>query len=425
MPSVLTVGRGTPGRYSMGDEKFFQAGEGGRRLRGARPRGAPILARIRLTQDTIGPVARGHPWVYMEGLAAPSELPEPGTLALLVDGRDKPVAFAISDRGEVAARILGRTPETLERLLPRRIQDAAAGRAGLLPPETEAWRVVNGEGDGLPGVVVDRYGPVAVLRLYAACWEPHLDLLVAAIAKLPGVGTILRRFGVRRVDGREGVERLWGPPVAEPLVVKESGLRFLVRPSEGQKTGLFLDQREHRRWIRERAAGRTVLDLFAYTGGFSVYAAAGGAKRVCTVDASAPALADARENFTLNGLDPGAHAFVVTDAFTWAPEGGQDLVICDPPSLTHGQRSDAAARNAYRDLAARCGPWVGSGGLLATASCTARLSMDRWEQSVREGLRKTGRWSWLWRAAEPPDHPTALDHPEGRYLKFAVLRRLT
>lgn len=409
----------------MPHEKIIAARGSDRRLQGFRPAGGPILARIRLTPETIGPVARGHPWVYADGVVSGSELPPKGTLALLVDGRDKPVGFGIADEGDVVARVLGRTPDTLERLIPRRVAEAAQGRDGLLPPETEAWRVVNGEGDGLPGVVVDRYGPVAVLRLYAACWEPHLDLLVPAVARLEGVRTVLRRLGVRRVDGREGVERLHGPEVAEPLVVKESGLRFLVRPSEGQKTGLFLDQREHRRWLRERSAGRSVLDLFSYTGGFSVYAAAGGARSVCTVDASAPALADARENFRLNGLDPDAHRFVVADAFTWSPESTLDLVICDPPSLTHGARSDGAARNAYRDLAARAGPWVRPGGLLATASCTARLSYERWEQSLRDGLRRTGRWAWIWRAAEPPDHPTALDHPEGRYLKFAVLRRLS
>lgn len=373
----------------------------------------------------MGPVARGHPWVYADGLADPGELPPPGALVQLLDTRGKPVGFGLSDRGDVVVRVLGRTPETLERLVPRRVAEAAAGRAGLLPEATEAWRVINGEGDQLPGVVVDRYGPVAVLRLYAACWEPHLDLLVAAIARLDGVQTVLRRYGVRRVDGREGCERLSGPSQSEPLVVRESGLRFLVRPSEGQKTGLFLDQREHRRWVRERAAGRDVLDLFAYAGGFSVYAAAGGARRVTAVDASAPALEDARENLRLNGIDPALHAFEAADAFLWSPPGPVGLLICDPPSLTHGQRSDAAARNAYRDLAARCGPWVAQGGLLATASCTARLSFDRWEQALREGLRRAGRWTCLWRAAEPPDHPTALEHPEGRYLKFAVLRRLS
>lgn len=382
-----------------------------------------ILPHLRLTADTLAPVTRGHPWVYADGIQG-GELPPPGTLCLLTDSRDKVAAFGLSDRGDVVVRVLGRTPETLERLVPRRLKEACDARAGLLPPDTEMWRMCNGEGDGLPGVVVDRYGPVAVLRLYAGCWEPHVDLLVAAIARCEGVSTVLRRLGVRRVDGREGVERLHGPEVAEPLVLRESGLRFLVRPSEGQKTGMFLDQRENRRWIRDRARGAEVLDLFAYVGGFSVYAAAGGARRVTTVDASAPALEDARENYRLNGLNPGDHAFLATDIFAYEPSAPVDLLVCDPPSLTHGQRSDNAARNAYRDLAARTGPWVRAGGLLATASCTARLSAERWEQAVREGLRRTGRWAWIWRTGEPPDHPTGLEHPEGRYLKFAVLRRL-
>ncbi len=166
-----------------------------------------------------------------------------------------------------------------------------------------------------------------------------------------------------------------------------------------------------------------VVNLFGYTGGFSVHAAARGAARVVTVDQSAPALADAEENFRLNGLDPANHAFIAADVFQWSPEDLADIVISDPPSLTRSLKSDDPARGAYRDLAARTGGMVRPGGLLATASCTARLSWDRWEEAVREGLSRTGRWSWLWRAAEPGDHPVAMAHPEGRYLKFAVARR--
>ena len=117
------------------------------------------------------------------------------------------------------------------------------------------------------------------------------------------------------------------------------------------------------------------------------------------------------------------HAFVKADAFSWRPDQPPDLAVCDPPSLSHGKDADRAAGRAYRDLATRTGAMLSSGGLLATASCTARLSWDRWEEAIRDGLRKAGRWSWLWRAGEPPDHPVALAHPEGRYLKFAVLRR--
>ena len=146
---------------------------------------------------------------------------------------------------------------------------------------------------------------------------------------------------------------------------------------------------------------------------------------IVTVDISEPALDDARENFRLNGIDPGSHAFEAADAFGWTPPDPVDVLICDPPNLSHGKGSDRAAAVAYRDLNRTVGAHVRQGGLLASASCTARLSRERWEQAVRDGLRNAGRWSWVWRAAEPPDHPVALDHPEGRYLKFAVLRRRT
>ncbi len=381
------------------------------------------MTRLTLTDDTVGPIRRGHPWVYTSGLAAPGELPEAGTAVQLMDGRGKPVGFGLADEGPIAVRVLQRHPDDLSQLIARRIDHAAQLRPTILPPDTDAYRVVNAAGDGLPGLVVDRYGSVAVLRIYGACWVPHLHSLTSSLAGLDGIRTVLRRLGVRRVDGGEGVETLHGPEPTEPLVVQEGGVRFLARPSTGQKTGLFLDQRDNRIALSRSAQGAMVVNLFGYTGGFSVHAAARGAARVVTVDQSAPALADAEENFRLNGLDPANHAFIAADVFQWSPEDLADIVISDPPSLTRSLKSDDPARGAYRDLAARTGGMVRPGGLLATASCTARLSWDRWEEAVREGLSRTGRWSWLWRAAEPGDHPVAMAHPEGRYLKFAVARR--
>ena len=381
------------------------------------------MIRLRLSKDTVGPIRRGHPWVYTSGLADPDELPEAGTPVQLLDGRDKPVGFGLADEGPIAVRVLDRHPEDLDTLLERRIAAAAALRPQILPADTDAYRLLNAAGDGLPGLVVDRYGSVAVVRVYGACWAPYLERIVTVLAAQPQVDTVLRRLGVRRVDGEDGVTLLHGPAPEEPLVVQEAGVRFLARPSTGQKTGLFLDQRDNRIRLAQAAAGQTVVNLFGYTGGFSVHAAVRGAARVLTVDQSAPALADAEENFRLNGLDPSRHGFIVADVFKWSPEDPADIVISDPPSLTHSQRSDGPARGAYRDLAARTGAMVRPSGLLATASCTARLSWERWEESVRDGLAKTGRWSWLWRAAEPGDHPVAMGHPEGRYLKFAVARK--
>ena len=381
------------------------------------------MQRITLTDDAIGPVSRGHPWVYASGLR--DRRPPAGEPVLLMDGRGRPVGFGLGDSGEIAIRVLGRQPDRVSALLARRIHNAAEARPALLPAETDTYRVINGAGDGLPGLVADRYGPLIVVRIYGACWLPYLDDITMQLAAIEGVQSVARRLGVRRVDGQKGLELLYGPEPEDVLVVRECGLKFLVRPRVGQKTGLFLDQREHRQRIGTMSAqASTVVNLFAYTGGFSVYAAAAGAGRVTTVDIAPEAIADARENFRLNGLDPDRHVFAVEDAFKFTPPAAPTVLICDPPSLSRSQKSDGHAAKAYRDLAERCGRRMASGGILATASCTARLSQMRWEQSIRDGLRKTGRWSWLWRAGEPPDHPVLTQHNEGRYLKFGMLRRL-
>jgi 23S rRNA (cytosine1962-C5)-methyltransferase len=381
------------------------------------------VIQLRVTSDTPRGLRHGHPWVYTDGLVEPTALPEPGTPVQLVDDKDRPVAFGLADKGPIAVRVLDRHPDDLWDLIHRRIHQAADARPSVLPDNTDAYRVVNGAGDALPGLVVDRYGDTSVVRLYGACWEPHLNTITHALAERDEVHTVLRRFGVRNVDGRAGAERLSGPPADEPLVVSEAGAKFLARPTTGQKTGLFLDQRDNRIQIARWCAGKNVANLFGYTGGFSVHAALAGAKRVITVDQSAPALADAEENFRLNDLDPAAHAFIATDIFKWEIPETQAVLIVDPPSLSRGQRSDQPAKKAYRDLATRTGAMVAPGGLLATASCTARVSWERWEEAIRDGISKTGRWSWVWRTAQPGDHPVALGHPEGHYLKFAVLRR--
>lgn len=370
------------------------------------------MKRLALTRDTVGTVARGHPWVYRDGVRGSAPVGEP---VLLVDDKNKVVAWGLFDSGPIAVRVLGREPLSMERLFATRLA-AAERRRALVGGETDAYRLLNGEGDGLGGVVVDRYGDVGVLRLYSAAWERHLGALVDAIR--PRFSTIYRRFGVARVDGEEGGATLAGPEPADGIVVREHGMKLLARVKSGQKTGLFLDQRENRRLIRGWASGRAVVNLFSYNGGFSVAAALGGARRVVSVDIAPAAIADAQEIFRLNGIDPARHGFEVADAFTWSGERA-DLVILDPPSLTHDKDADGAAKKAYRDLNRHASALTSD--LFATSSCTARLSWDRWEEAVREGLK--GGWAWLARAGEPPDHPVAVGHPEGRYLKFALLGR--
>ncbi len=386
------------------------------------PRGLErALIDLILENDTVGPVARGHPWVYSGGVRGSAPV---GELVRLLDGRGRPVAFGLADQGDIVVRVLGRHPLPLGELLPQRIHAAQAWRRAMVPAATDAYRLVNGAGDGLPGVVVDRYAQVAVLRLYSQAWVSHLPLLVRALSQLPWVRTVVRRLGVQRVDGGRGLELLAGPEAPEELVVLEHGLRFLVRVRQGQKTGLFLDQRENRHRVAGWARGREVVNLFGYNGGFSVHAAAAGSGRTVTVDQAPEALADARENFRLNGLDPDHHGFEQADAFHWRPPRQVGLVINDPPSLSHGTRSDGAARSAYRDLNAHAATMVERGGLFVTASCTARLREDRWLEAVRHGVGKAGGpWVQVHQAREPADHPVAAGHPEGHYLKLVALLR--
>lgn len=377
---------------------------------------------LRLSHAAARAVRGGHPWVLREE----RNVHPVGTVVRLVDGRsDEVVGIGLVDEGPIAVRVVSRGAggEPLPELLRRRFAAADALRRALAGEGTTAWRVVAGAGDGLDGLVVDRYAGLAVLKVYGGCWVPWLADVIAAIAALPWCTGVLRRYGVDRVDGRDGAELVHGEDPGDVVEIAERGMRLLVRPRVGQKTGLFLDQREHRALVRAWSAGREVANLFAYTGGFSVAAALGGARRVTTVDLAPEAVADARDNFRRNGLDPDRHAFEVADAFEWAAPAPLDLLILDPPSLARDRKALAAAQAAYARLHRHHGPRVAPEGLLATSSCTARMTADEWREVVAEGLRPSGPWSWHHFSTEPWDHPVAAGHPEGHYLKFGLLRR--
>ena len=379
-----------------------------------------IATRVLISRKATTAILGGHPWFYREG----TTLPAVGEVVELTSDR-KIVAWGLADVGTVAARVLGigRAPGDVVSWIGLRIAEADTLRRDLVDPGTDAMRVVSSAGDGLPDLVVDRYADLAVIRLYSRSWERWLDAIVAAVAALPWCRSVTRRLGVQRVDDSDGLVVLSGPAPPDLMIVSEGRIRLPVRPYVGQKTGLFLDQREHRALVGRWARGRRVVNLFAYNGGFSVAAALGGARRVVTVDLAPDAVADAREAFRINDLNPDDHGFEVADAFLFEPPRATDFVVCDPPALTRGARSDEAASNAYTRLHRRLGPFIPPHGLLATSSCTARLDLDAWKRLVAEGLSPAGPWSWHHVSAEPPDHPVALGHPEGHYLKFALLRR--
>lgn len=378
---------------------------------------------------------RGHPWVFREAVRGKAGMGE--IVDLAVDGQF--CARGIFDASSpIAVRVYTRDPkERVDRgLFSARVERAWAKRDAMFDASTTMMRVVNGEGDRLPAVVVDRYGSVAVVRLDGeaiAAWTEDLVRAITPLAKRRGVETIL----LRRADAREGdakVDRVHGPDPGGTVEVLERGTRIEVDVVHGQKTGAFIDQRENRRRIRGLVKpGGRALNLFSYTGGFSLAAAlgagdgGGGAREVVSVDVAAKAHATAQRIFRLNGLDPTNHRFVTADATAHLAELERrketfDLVISDPPSFAPNERSKQRGLAAYAKLHRACARVLAKGGVLCLASCSSHVTLEDFlgvaddRALERSDLSVHGAWG------PPDDHPTLAGFPEGRYLKFVVLR---
>jgi 23S rRNA (cytosine1962-C5)-methyltransferase len=409
-------------------------------------------ATVKLAKPLERSIRAGHPWVYREALALdggakkalrgarsgliPKSIggssfraPSTGSAVDIIGTDGKFVARGLFDsRSPIAVRVatLDRAQPLDESFIRARVRSALRARRGAFDAATtDAFRWLNGEGDFLPGVVVDVYGPVAVVRLDGDAVRVWRDWVVAAVVdegRPLGIAHVLERS-----RGGRG-ELLHGAAPSSPVEIRENGVRFAVDVVHGQKTGFFLDQRENRRAIRPFCAGVEVVNLFGYTGGFSVHAALAGARRVTTVDVAALALADARNNFALNGLDPARHLFDAEDAFAWLDRARADgrrygVVITDPPSFAPSEKALQKALGAYRDLHARALALVDDGGILCAASCSSHVTMDAFVGTLRDASDKTRRpLRLLELRGQPADHPTPPAFAEGRYLKFVVAR---
>jgi len=336
------------------------------------------------------------------------------------------VAGAGADDRDVAAAIERRIAEALARRL-----------GGLDRAQTDAFRWIHGEADGLPGIHVDVYGAALAVRHDGGGARgfyrdlPERLRAAAAAAGLPVAAIVERRpRGRGGVSGQTDGERaavVFGALPDGELEVRENGLRFGADLRQGQKGGLFLDQRDNRARVRELARGRRVLNLFGYTGAFSIYAAAGGARETTTVDVAAPAIAAARRNFARNGLPLAAAHFAAEDAFaflTRAARAGEayDLVISDPPSFAASRRARETGLAAYRRLHRLCAAVTAPGGILCAASCSSHVDRKAFAATIRDGARDAGRRADVRELHGAGfDHPVVPSFPEGDYLKFAVV----
>lgn len=424
-PTCAIVPFGIRGAYLYPPDEFSYVGSPPFMTKGA---GYPSVT---LARPLEARVKAGHPWVYRDALVPGARLSD-GEVVLLRSRGRRPLALGYWDaRAPIALRVLCLDPDlapaALARLIDERVAAALEGRRRRLSPdETTAYRWVHGEADGLPGVHVDLYGDVAAVRFdgrgarafYRSLPERLVGTTALAPITVPGHAS-----GLRAVIDREGRVPLWGDPPAT-LEVLENRHRFGVDLLRGQKGGLFLDQRENRAAVERLARGRRVLNLFGYTGGFSVYAACGGARSTDTVDLAKPALVAARENFVRNGLSLEAAAFHPADAFEFlaaaiAERRSWDLVISDPPSFAPRKDVLPAARKAYTRLHQLCARVTAPAGLFFPASCSSHLSQRDFLATVKTGLEaagKTGRLGVVRGAGF--DHPLVPWFPEGDYLKF-------
>lgn len=388
---------------------------------------------LRIPTEIAHHLRSGHPFVYREALKGRPLRDEPGAVLEIVDDAGDFVARGLFDpEGVVVVRVVSRDPrEPIDgQAVTRRVEAAKRLRAQLLAADgMSAFRVFHGDGDGLPGVTVDKYGDYLVVHLYSPALEPLKDALYDALEAAWRPKAIYEQKRYRSLGG----EAPRGPATLErgevapvELEVEEHGVKFLVDVTAPLGTGLFPDLREGRRAVAERAGGRRVLNLFSYTGAISVWAARGGASEVVSVDLAQKAHARARRNFELNGLSERGHEFIVGDAFKVLAKLAErqrkfDLIVLDPPSFSQAKGRVFSVSKDYTELVQGALEVAATDALVACVSNTLKLPLDDLDRAIGEGAWRARRNARVVeRRGLPVDFPVAAGYPEGHYLKFVL-----
>ena len=389
--------------------------------------------RLRISQKAESILRSGHPWLFSDSIREQNRTGSAGDLAIIYDRKDRFLGMGLFDpEGPIRVRMLhvGK-PQKLDRAWwQQHLTTTLDRRRNLFDSQTNGYRLCNGENDGWPGLVLDRYDSTLVLKLYTTVWIPRLEEIVEIIAEQVPCQRIILRLS-RNIQDKslpftEG-QIVRGEPLLDPVVFLESGLRLEIDVVRGQKTGFFLDQRDNRRIVESLSHDRRVLNAFSFSGGFSLYAARGGADSVTDLDISPHALAAANRNFALNLDHPAIshchHEIVKADAFDWldsAPSASFDLIILDPPSLAKRESEREQAIRAYGRLVRSALKLLRPAGILVACSCSAHVSTDEFLGSVRDAATQSGRpFKELQTTGHPPDHPATF--PEAHYLKTIYL----
>jgi 23S rRNA (cytosine1962-C5)-methyltransferase len=397
------------------------------------PAVAPAAA-IALKPGREKSLLAGHPWIF-SGAIARADNAAPGDTVNVYGADGTALARAAwSPTSQIRARTWTfDVNEPIDAAFFRRRTEAAlAVRAGLLDGDHTAMRLVHGESDGLPGLIVDRYGDVLVVQLLAAGVERHRETIIDVLTEITGVGVVVERSDaeVRTLEGlaqRTGVLR---GALDGPVAMREMGLTYRVDVLTGQKTGFYLDQRDNRRIVSAQAQGRRVLNAFCYTGGFSLATLAGNAATVLSLDSSAPALELARANLAANpDLDASRAEWREADVFTELralrnQQAAFDMIILDPPKFAPTAAHAERAARAYKDINLLAFKLLAPGGLLATFSCSGGIGSDLFQKIVAgAAVDARAQATIVSRLSATRDHPVTLAFPEGEYLKGLLLRK--
>jgi 23S rRNA (cytosine1962-C5)-methyltransferase len=387
---------------------------------------------IYLKSDRERPVLNGHPWIFSGAVERIEGDAESVGVADVFDGKKNWLARGLyNPKSQIRLRLLTWQKEEIDsEFFTRRLSLALGFRKRHLAASTNAYRIINGEGDFLPGLIVDRYADFLVCQFFTAGMALFKDDIVEALHALEPSAAIFER-SEGRVGDEEGLDSaigvLRGDAPPETIIVEENGYKFLVDVRRGQKTGFFLDQRDNRAFLSTLAGDRSVLNCFSFSGAFSVYAFAGKAKEVVTLDSSKPSLELAEQNLALNGFAEAPGELLKGDAFAYLKEIDRkfDLIVLDPPSLAPKRSNVDAATGGYKFLNLHALKHLNPGGLLLTFSCSQHLSIDLFQKIVfGAAVDARRKVTVIKRLGQPIDHPFSLHHPEGEYLKGLALRAL-
>jgi 23S rRNA (cytosine1962-C5)-methyltransferase len=393
-----------------------------------------MSATLVLKKGGLKPLAQGHPWVFAQSVGRLHGRARPGEVVRLVDADDRFLAWAwFSPESHIRARVLERREKVFpdDAWLAAQLAAALDRRRELGLTQTQAYRLVNAEADGLPGLIVDRYGDGLVVQALSAGAEA-VKFTVAGWLKENLTPAWIWERSDQEVRKLEGLDPWAGPlfgQAPERVRLTEEGVAFIAQPLSGQKTGFFLDQRDNRRLVASLARGREMLDCFCYGGGFAVRALMGGAKNAILADSSVSALELARDNLEANGVGERAelvkaNVFDLLRAYR-EQKRRFDLIVLDPPKLAPTKASLPQATRAYKDVNMGGLRLLAPGGILATFSCSAGMDMASFQEMLLWAAEDTGRRCQVLHAmGQPPDHPHLLGFPESHYLKGLILRVL-